>query len=255
VTAKPYTPLTMTQEMEKVDRSIKHWRLPNGETVLALWNALMRSFAELDATRATLAEVTRERDERVRECEEWRLYADEFISPMVLGNHENKHAMAATSLRRMDPKATVHGANGAWEKHEGVRWVRPEALAASQAECAALREAGKWLCGTAQGVLAGETSDLSLLHESHGRMADLLSRAPGSTDALREFGVRVGDEVPASLERKAFALESGTDAADNDWALAQEYKALARSIRSLQVCAPAAIVDRILGRAGSGGTT
>jgi hypothetical protein len=173
VTAKPYTPLTMTQECEKAGRSIKHWRLPGGETVIALWNALMRSFAELDATRATLAEVTRERDEAAlqHECVE-------------------------------------------------VHLARTRAgLAAAQ-----LVSLGK------------EAYEDAAMHLNAVTVADA-ARTPSSTDALREFGVRVA--------RKAW--DSGHDGGSAN---------ILGSAADTQRDADAVeIVDAEIGRAGSGGTT
>jgi hypothetical protein len=118
-------------------------------------------------------------------------------------------------------------------KHEVGEYT--DKLSASQAECAALREALDTIRMHTCGDMEDEGSFALVNRSELDNAMRALSRTPGSTDALWEFGVRVAHA--AIGPRPTRRADDGGEyyLTDDEW--------------------HSAIVDRILGRAGSGRTT
>jgi predicted RNase H-like nuclease (RuvC/YqgF family) len=124
-------------------------------------------------------------------------------------------------------------------KHEVGEYT--DKLSAAQAECAALREAldsliryAEGACHSANAIILRPGDSVQSLLKEIVDARDALSRTPGRLDALREVCGKVAQAVRHDDYARRMADETGIpygDISDNT------------------------IIDRILGRAGSGGTT
>ena len=185
--------LTMSDEDERIDRYDAGMDCADSDTA-------RRAFAELDATRAALAQAERERDEARDDAERERV---RLAGCGVVAMSDTPESAAR---HRAKPGDYGHSASmdDVARRVDECMSLRA-ALAAAQAEAHDYREA-----------LENEfPADIPSGYRAHTPKAivAVLSRAPGSREALKAWGVEVAKEVHRSLDR---VLTRGAAAESNE---------------------------------------